>query len=64
MFLEKQREITERNRETLIDWIAEVSTKFKLLSETFFLSVYIVDKYLSKVLVPKCAIISFEANLL
>eukprot|EP01107_Rhizomastix_libera_P008372 TRINITY_DN2354_c0_g1_i1.p1 TRINITY_DN2354_c0_g1~~TRINITY_DN2354_c0_g1_i1.p1 ORF type:complete len:416 (+),score=85.55 TRINITY_DN2354_c0_g1_i1:49-1296(+) len=52
-YLTRQVELSERMRSILVDWMAEVHIKFKLLSETLFLSVNIVDKYLSRVLVEK-----------
>eukprot|EP01113_Clastostelium_recurvatum_P022611 TRINITY_DN2702_c1_g1_i5.p1 TRINITY_DN2702_c1_g1~~TRINITY_DN2702_c1_g1_i5.p1 ORF type:complete len:441 (+),score=116.67 TRINITY_DN2702_c1_g1_i5:161-1483(+) len=39
-------EITPRMRSILIDWVQEVATKFKLLIETFQLSVYLLDHFL------------------
>jgi len=39
-------EINEDMREILIDWLVDVQRKFKLVPETLFLTVYIIDKYL------------------
>jgi len=35
-------------RSILIDWLVEVHLKFKLLPETLYLTVNIIDRYLSK----------------
>ena len=40
-----QKEINERMRVTLIGWIVEVHLKFKLLPETLFITVNLVDRY-------------------
>ncbi len=44
---ENQDEITWQHRSTLIDWIIEVHTKFRLVPETLFLAVNIIDRMLS-----------------
>ena len=36
-------------RAILIDWIIEVHLKFKLLPETLFLTVNLIDRYLEQV---------------
>lgn len=36
-------------RAILIDWIIEVHLKFKLLPETLFITVSLIDRYLEKV---------------
>ena len=33
-------------REILIDWLVDVHRYFKMLPETLYLTIYIVDKYL------------------
>ncbi len=35
-------------RAILIDWLIDVHSKFKLLNETLFLTVNLIDRYLSK----------------
>lgn len=52
-YLESQRDVTERMRQILVDWLIDVNLKFKLHPETFFLAVDIVDRYLSKAQVPR-----------
>ena len=43
-----QPDINDKMRGILIDWLVDVHKKFKMVPETLFLSVYIVDKYLEK----------------
>lgn len=43
-----QESINEKMRSILIDWLIEVHHKFKLVDETLFLTVNILDRYLSK----------------
>lgn len=43
----KQIEINERMRSILVDWLIEVHNKFELMPETLYLTVDIVDQYLS-----------------
>lgn len=42
-------EINENNRAVLIDWLINVHLKFKLLTETLFITVNLIDRYLSYV---------------
>lgn len=46
-YMSEQLDITERMRAILVDWMVEVHVKFKLLTETMFLSVNIVDRFLA-----------------
>lgn len=48
-YLQKQTDINEKMRAILIDWLIEVHLKFKLLPETLFLTVNLIDRYLEKV---------------
>lgn len=43
-----QTDITHRMRAILVDWLVDVHLKFKLMPETLFLTVNIVDRYLSR----------------
>ena len=43
----KQKDINSTMRSILIDWLFEVSTEFKLCSETVFLTVSLIDRFLS-----------------
>ena len=44
----RQTDINEKMRIILINWIIEVHFKFHLLSETLFICINIIDRYLSK----------------
>jgi len=46
-FLSIQSEITDKMRAILVDWLIEVHRMFKLMPETLFLAVNIIDRYLS-----------------
>ena len=46
--MEKQCEINSDMRAILIDWLVQVHLKFKLLPETLFMTVSLIDKYLEK----------------
>lgn len=43
----KVREITSEMRAILVDWLVEVVEEFRLQSETLFLTVHYIDRYLS-----------------
>jgi hypothetical protein len=49
-FLENsfQREISDRYRQYLVDWLAELHYKFKLCPETLYVTVGIIDKTLMR----------------
>jgi cyclin B len=51
--MEQQPKINETIRSTLIDWIIQIHYNFKLLPETLFLTVNLVDRYLEKQVVSK-----------
>jgi len=48
-----QNDINEKMRAILVDWIIEVHFKFKLTSDTLFLCVYLIDKYLSLIKIQR-----------
>jgi cyclin B len=48
-----QDSINEKMRSILIDWLVEVHHKFKLVDETLFLTVNLIDRYLSKASIAK-----------
>lgn len=52
-YFERQNELTEKHRRILVDWLAEVCISLELLSDTLFLAVNLVDKYLERRVVPK-----------
>ncbi|XP_024183698.1 cyclin-A2-4 isoform X1 [Rosa chinensis] len=43
-----QRDITTSMRGILIDWLVEVSEEYKLVPDTLYLTVYLIDWFLSK----------------
>ena len=45
-FLEAQEDINERMRSILIDWLVEVHLKFKLVPESLYLTVNLIDRFL------------------
>ncbi|GAA0181101.1 kinase activator [Lithospermum erythrorhizon] len=47
-YMDSQLEINARMRAILIDWLVEVHNKFELNPETFYLTINIVDRFLSK----------------
>jgi G2/mitotic-specific cyclin-B, other len=52
-YLKSQSDINEKMRSILVDWLVEVHLKFKLLPETLYLTVNILDRYLEKVIVTR-----------
>ena len=64
-YMKNQTDINEKMRAILIDWIIDVHFKFKLKSDTLFLTVWLIDKYLSeKVIKRKKDIINLECEIL
>ena len=51
--MEKQNKLNEKMRAILIDWLVEVHHKFKLVPETLYLTVNIIDRYLDIVEVAR-----------
>ena len=47
LYFKNQPEINEKMRAILIDWLIDVHFKFKLKADTLFLTIWLVDKYLS-----------------
>ncbi|KAK2656868.1 hypothetical protein Ddye_009920 [Dipteronia dyeriana] len=47
-YMAQQFDINERMRAILIDWLIEVHDKFDLMNETLFLSVNLIDRFLSQ----------------
>eukprot|EP00752_Nemacystus_decipiens_P005294 g4802.t1 len=45
-YMDSQPNVNERMRSILIDWLVEVHLKFKLVPDTLYLTVYLIDKYL------------------
>ena len=48
-----QTDINEKMRSILIDWLVEVHLKFKLVPETLFLTVNLIDRYLERKVVMR-----------
>nr|prf ORF Ma52 [Stylonychia lemnae] len=48
-YMEKQEDINEKMRAILIDWLVEVHLKFKLVPESLYLTVNLIDRYLEKI---------------
>jgi len=44
--LKVQTDVNEKMRAILVDWLVDVHLKFKLLPETFYLTINIIDRYL------------------
>ena len=51
--MSEQRDINARMRAILIDWLVEVHMKFRLVSDTLYLCVNIIDRYCNLVQVPR-----------
>ncbi|RKO95997.1 hypothetical protein CAUPRSCDRAFT_3574, partial [Caulochytrium protostelioides] len=46
-YMDEQKELHWKMRSILIDWLIEVHNKFRLLPETLYLAVNIIDRFLS-----------------
>ncbi|GFR51344.1 hypothetical protein Agub_g13767, partial [Astrephomene gubernaculifera] len=47
-YMSKQTDINDKMRAILIDWLVEVHLKFKLMPETLFLTVNLIDRFLNE----------------
>lgn len=47
-----QPEIDEKRRTILVDWLIKVHMRLTLVQETFYLTINIIDRFLSKEIVP------------
>lgn len=65
-YMENQPHINERMRAILIDWLVEVHQKFKLVPETLYLTVNVIDRYLERAHVsrPKLQLLGVTSLLL
>ncbi|KAL7473367.1 hypothetical protein ACHAXS_013816 [Conticribra weissflogii] len=52
-YMDEQDDINSKMRAILVDWIVEVHMKFRLVPETLYLCVNIIDRYCSKVVVQR-----------
>ncbi|CAH1422573.1 unnamed protein product [Lactuca virosa] len=43
-----QRDVTQSMRGVLVDWLVEVSEEYKLVPDTLYLTVYLIDSFLSQ----------------
>ena len=66
VYMEDQSFINERMRSILVDWLVEVHLKFKLVPETLYLTVNLIDRYLAKTEVsrPKLQLVGVTALLI
>lgn len=51
-YMELQRDIDSKKRTILINWLVEVADDFQLQTETLFMSITIIDRFLSKMFIP------------
>ena len=56
LYVENQPYINERMRSILVDWLVEVHLKFKLVPETLYLTVILIDRYLAKTEVSRAKV--------
>ena len=52
-YMSFQNDINEKMRAILLDWLIEVHLKFKLMPETMYITVNLIDRYLEKKLVKR-----------
>ena len=48
-YMKRQKEVNEQMRSILIDWLIDVHLKFSFTDETIYMTVLIIDRYLSLV---------------
>lgn len=65
-YMAKQPHINEKMRSILVDWLVEVHLKFKLVPETLYLTINIIDRYLDteKVSRPKLQLVGVTSLLI
>ena len=51
--MKNQKDINNKIRAILVDWLVDVHLKFKLLPETLFITINIMDRYLEREVVTK-----------
>ncbi|KNA09497.1 hypothetical protein SOVF_152720 [Spinacia oleracea] len=52
-YMNSQPEINEKMRAILVDWLIEVHNRFELMPETLYLTINLVDRFLSAKAVPR-----------
>eukprot|EP00594_Rhizosolenia_setigera_P008325 CAMPEP_0178958170 /NCGR_PEP_ID=MMETSP0789-20121207/11433_1 /TAXON_ID=3005 /ORGANISM="Rhizosolenia setigera, Strain CCMP 1694" /LENGTH=383 /DNA_ID=CAMNT_0020640725 /DNA_START=86 /DNA_END=1237 /DNA_ORIENTATION=- len=65
LYMENQTHINEKMRSILVDWLVEVHLKFKLVPETLYLTINLIDRYLERKQVsrPKLQLVGVTALL-
>ncbi|KAB2094898.1 hypothetical protein ES319_A02G191200v1 [Gossypium barbadense] len=65
-YMDQQSDVNEKMRAILIDWLIEVHDKFDLMGETLFLTVNLIDRFLSQqtVMRKKLQLVGLVAMLL
>lgn len=53
MYMQTQTEINEKMRSILVDWLVDVHVKFDLSPETLYLTINIIDRFLSLKTIPR-----------
>jgi cyclin A len=53
-YMDSQPEINPHMRAILVDWLVEVAEEYKLASETLYLTINYIDRYLGLKQVPRC----------
>ena len=48
-----QTEVNPKMRAILTDWLVEVTHKFELMPESMYLTIYVIDRFLSLQAVPR-----------
>ena len=62
-YMSKQSDINAKMREILVDWLVEVHLKFKLRSETLFLTVNLIDRFLERRAVNNSILANIEYDM-
>ncbi|XP_031565308.1 G2/mitotic-specific cyclin-B-like isoform X2 [Actinia tenebrosa] len=52
-YMNSQKEVNEKMRTILVDWLIQVHTRFHLLQETLYLTISIIDRFLANYQVTK-----------
>ncbi|OWM78885.1 G2/mitotic-specific cyclin S13-7-like [Punica granatum] len=52
-YMPSQPDITEKMRTILVDWLVEIHNKFDLMPETLYLTINLIDRFLSVKAVPR-----------
>ncbi|KAL9261947.1 G2/mitotic-specific cyclin S13-6-like protein [Drosera capensis] len=52
-YMHLQLSINEKMRMILVDWLVEVHNKFELMPETLYLAIDLVDRFLSRAVMPR-----------